>query len=111
MSGNGTRDPGAGGPVRIVLLHSNDIHGDFEGTDRNGIRHGGLALLSGMLQKIRREEETVLYAIAGDMFMGSIIDREYRGLSTIRMMNALEPALIRAGTRKVKSRIPAINVR
>ena len=71
--------------LHIVLLHSNDIHGDFEETDRDGLKTGGLPLLSGYLQRVRREEKEVIYAIAGDMFMGSIIDREYRGLSTIKL--------------------------
>ena len=87
--------------LHIVLLHSNDIHGDFEETDRDGLKTGGLPLLSGYLQRVRREEKEVIYAIAGDMFMGSIIDREYRGLSTIKLTNALAPDVFEVGNHEV----------
>ena len=35
------------------------------------------------------KEKNVIYAIAGDMLRGSIIDSEYKGLSTIEVMNLL----------------------
>ena len=88
-------------PVHLVLLHSNDIHGDFAGTSKEGLLTGGLSLLSGLLRRIRQEERNVIYAIAGDMFMGSIIDQEYKGLSTIRMTNALEPDVFCLGNHEV----------
>ncbi|MCR5675428.1 MAG: 5'-nucleotidase C-terminal domain-containing protein [Lachnospiraceae bacterium] len=85
----------------LVLLHSNDIHGDFAETDRDGVKTGGLARLSGFVHQTRRREDEVIYAIAGDMFMGSIIDREYRGLSTIKLANALEPDVFEVGNHEV----------
>jgi len=36
---------------------------------------------------VRKQEKNVLYAIAGDMFRGSVIDSEYKGVSTIGIMN------------------------
>lgn len=87
--------------VHLVLLHSNDIHGDFSGQVKDGILTGGLSLLSGVLRKIRQQEANVIYAVAGDMFMGSIIDQEYKGLSTIRMTNALEPDAFCLGNHEV----------
>ena len=71
---------------KLTLLHSNDLHGDFlaEQVDRRLI--GGAAMLSGYIRQVRRQEENVLYLIAGDMFKGSIIDSEYRGFSTIEIM-------------------------
>jgi 5'-nucleotidase / UDP-sugar diphosphatase len=44
---------------------------------------GGLALLSSYINKVRREEENVLYFIAGDIVQGSLIDIEYKGLSSM----------------------------
>ena len=58
---------------------------------------GGVSLLSGYINKVRREEKNVLYAIAGDMFRGSIIDSEYQGLSTIEIMNMLSPDIVTIG--------------
>ena len=49
----------------------------------------GAAMLRTMW--IRAEKENVIYANAGDMFRGSVIDSEYQGLSTIDLMNNLRP--------------------
>ena len=72
---------------KLTLLHSNDMHGDFLAEDKSGKLTGGVSMLSGYIQKVRAEEENVLYAISGDMFRGSIIDSEFMGLSTIEIMN------------------------
>jgi len=65
------------------------MHGDFLSEVRGGEGKliGGLALLSGYIRKVRRETENVLYAISGDMVQGSIINSEYRGISTSEIMN------------------------
>ncbi|MCR5041475.1 MAG: bifunctional metallophosphatase/5'-nucleotidase, partial [Clostridia bacterium] len=76
---------------KLTLLHSNDIHGDFLPKTADGIETGGLPRLSGYVRKVRSEEKNVIYAMAGDMFRGSIIDSEYMGLSTIDLMNTLSP--------------------
>lgn len=86
---------------KLTLLHSNDMHGDFLAEDVDGNLVGGVALLSGYVQKIRREEENVLYAISGDMFRGSLIDSEFRGLSTIEIMNLLGPDVVTLGNHEV----------
>lgn len=88
-------------PVHLVLLHSNDIHGAFQPKSEDGILTGGISLLSGFVQKTRRTEENVIYAMAGDLFMGSIIDSEYRGLSTIRLANALAPDVFTVGNHEI----------
>ena len=56
---------------KLTLLHSNDMHGDFlaENVDENLV--GGLALLSGYINRAREDDENVIYTIAGDMFRGS----------------------------------------
>lgn len=86
---------------KLTLLHSNDMHGDFlaEETDENLV--GGLSLLSGYVNKVRQEEKNVLYAIAGDMFRGSVIDSEFRGMSTIEIMNLLGPDVVTLGNHEV----------
>ena len=76
---------------KLTILHSNDMHGDFlaEKTDDKLI--GGVSLLSGYIRKVRKEEANVLYVVSGDMFRGSVIDSEFKGLSTIEIMNMLGP--------------------
>lgn len=84
---------------KITILHSNDMHGDFisETCGSSGELIGGLALLSGYINKVRLEEENVLYVIAGDMLQGSIIDSEYKGISTMEIMNYLAPDVVALG--------------
>ena len=62
---------------KFTILHSSDIHGDFQAEDSheiNKILVGGLSLLSGYVSKVRREEENVLYLMSGYMVQGSLID-------------------------------------
>jgi len=87
------------GTKRFCILHSNDMHGDFlaEGSGASGKHIGGLALLSAYINKVRREEANVLYMIAGDMVQGSLIDSEYKGISTMGIMNYLAPDVVALG--------------
>ena len=85
----------------LTLLHSNDLHGDFMAKSVDEKLIGGVSRLSGYVHKVREEEENVLYAIAGDMFRGSVIDSEYKGLSTIQIMNYLGPDVATLGNHEV----------
>lgn len=82
---------------KLVILHSNDMHGDFlaENVDQNLV--GGVSMLSGYVNKVRGEEPNTIYCIAGDMFRGSVIDSEFKGLSTIEIMNAISPDVVTIG--------------
>ncbi len=93
---------------KFTILHSNDMHGDFlaEVGGAEGNLIGGLALLSGYISRVRREEENVLYVISGDMLQGSIIDSEYRGISTIEIMNYLAPDVVTLGNHEVDYGLP-----
>ncbi|MBR7016672.1 MAG: bifunctional UDP-sugar hydrolase/5'-nucleotidase [Lachnospiraceae bacterium] len=86
---------------KLTLLHTNDLHGDFLPKIRDGKEVGGLARLSGYVNKIRKEKKNVIYAMAGDMFRGSVIDSEYHGLSTINLMNNLRPDVATIGNHEV----------
>jgi len=93
---------------RFTILHSNDMHGDFVAEEgaTDGHLIGGLSLLLGYLNKVRREEEHVIYAIAGDMVQGSMIDAEYRGISTIEIMNYLAPDVVTLGNHEFDYGLP-----
>jgi len=92
----------------FTILHSNDMHGDFlaEVQGAKGRLIGGLALLSGYINKVRQEEENVLYVISGDMVQGSIIDAEYKGISTIEIMNYLAPDVVTLGNHEFDYGLP-----
>ena len=79
---------------KLTLLHSNDMHGDFMAKEVDDRLIGGVSMLSGYVGKVRREERNVVYSISGDMFRGSLIDSEYKGLSTVEIMNILAPDVV-----------------
>lgn len=84
------------------------MHGDFvaEIQGQGGRLIGGLPLLSGYLNKVRQEEENVLYVISGDMVQGSLIDTEYKGISTIEIMNYLSPDVVALGNHEFDYGLP-----
>ena len=82
---------------KLTLLHSNDMHGDFLAEDVDNKLVGGVARLSGYINKTRAEEPNTVYCIAGDMFRGSVIDSEFQGISTIEIMNMLAPDVVTLG--------------
>ncbi len=88
---------------KLTILHSNDLHGDFlEEKDVLDDKYtGGLSYLAGYVNKVRTEEPNTIYAIAGDMFRGSVIDSEYRGISTIEMMNLVAPDIVCLGNHEL----------
>ena len=87
--------------AHITILHNNDMHGDWLPQMTDGKETGGLARLAGYIRKTRRENPNTVYAIAGDMFRGSIIDQEYLGMSTIDMVNMLRPNVVALGNHEV----------
>lgn len=93
---------------KFTILHSNDMHGDFlaEVQGEKGTLIGGLALLSGYINKVRQEEENVLYVISGDMVQGSLIDSEYKGISTMEIMNYLAPDVVALGNHEFDYGLP-----
>lgn len=86
---------------KLTLLHSNDLHGDFLPTEKDGRQVGGLARLAGYVKQERATGKNVVYAIAGDMFRGSVIDSEYLGFSTIDLVNVLDPDVACIGNHEV----------
>jgi 5'-nucleotidase/UDP-sugar diphosphatase len=93
---------------KFTILHSNDMHGDFlaEVKDKKSKMIGGLALLSGYINQVRSEEENVLYVISGDMVQGSMIDSEYKGVSTMEIMNYLAPDVVSLGNHEFDYGLP-----
>ncbi|MEQ9549998.1 MAG: bifunctional UDP-sugar hydrolase/5'-nucleotidase [Coleofasciculus sp. G3-WIS-01] len=93
---------------KFTILHSNDMHGDFlaEAQSGEGNLIGGLALLSGYINKVRQEEKNTLYVISGDMLQGSMIDTEFKGLSTIEIMNYLAPDVVTLGNHELDYGFP-----
>ena len=87
--------------ARLTLLHSNDIHGDFDGMQDDEKHTGGISRLSGYVARARASDPATLYCIAGDMLQGSLIDTEYRGISTIEIMNCVNPDIVCLGNHEI----------
>ena len=86
---------------KLTILHSNDLHGDFLAEEIDTQLIGGVSMLSGYVNQVRREEQNAIYCIAGDMFRGSVIDSEFRGISTIEIMNMLAPDVVTIGNHEI----------
>ncbi len=86
---------------KLTILHSNDMHGDFMAKSIDDELMGGVSMLSGYVNKVRNEEENVIYTISGDMFRGSLIDSEFKGVSTIEIMNMLTPDVVTLGNHEI----------
>ena len=87
----------------LVLLHTNDMHGDFLSETVGDKELGGISMLSGYINKVKAEAENdnVLYCVSGDMLQGSLIDTEFKGISTIEIMNQLNPDIVTLGNHEV----------
>ena len=86
---------------KLTILHSNDLHGDFLAEEVDARLIGGVSMLSGYVNQVRKEEKNAIYCIAGDMFRGSVIDSEFRGISTIEIMNMLAPDVVTIGNHEI----------
>ena len=85
----------------LTVLHSNDLHGDFLAQSIDKELLGGISMLSGYVSQVRAEQPNTLYCVAGDMLQGSIIDSEFLGLSTIEIMNLLNPDVATVGNHEI----------
>jgi len=51
----------------LILMHSNDLHGDFLAEELDEGLLGGISMLSGYVNTVRNECENAVYCIACDM--------------------------------------------
>ena len=81
---------------KLTILHSNDMHGDFLAEQIDERLVGGVSLLSGYVNKVRREEKNVIYAVAGDIDVykrqALHSGRERRSHHPARSFQGLQPA-------------------
>jgi 5'-nucleotidase len=79
-------------PVRLVVLHTNDVHSRLEPFPMDGGRLqglGGVATRAQVIQEIRRKNELVLLLDAGDIFQGTPFFNLYYGEPEIKAMTAM----------------------
>lgn len=83
----------AADPVqKLTILHTNDVHSRIEPFPMDGSRNqglGGVAARTGLINKIRQEQEQVLLLDAGDIFQGTPYFNIYKGEPEIKAMSAM----------------------
>jgi len=80
------------GPVKLTILHTNDVHSRIEPFPMDGGRNeglGGVAARSTLIKKIRAQEENVLLFDAGDIFQGTPYFNIYKGEPELKAMTAM----------------------
>lgn len=76
-------------PIRITIVHSNDMHDHVQPTKIRGANYGGYARQATLIKQIRAQEKNVLLVNAGDMFQGTLYFNVYEGLAEAAYMNAV----------------------
>jgi 5'-nucleotidase len=79
-------------PIRLVILHTNDVHSRLEPFPMDGGRMqglGGVATRAQVIQQIRKHNDLVLLLDAGDIFQGTPFFNIYNGEPEIKAMTAM----------------------
>lgn len=80
-------------PVRLTILHTNDVHSRLDPFPMDGGRNqglGGVAARAMLINKIREAEPHVLLLDAGDIFQGTPYFNFYKGEPEIKVMSAMK---------------------
>lgn len=81
----------------LTIIHTNDIHGRFEETDKNGLScgsdkstcFGGIARIATAVKKVRSRKRNVVFVDGGDRFTGTIWSEVYKGNASRIFLNHL----------------------
>mgnify|MGYP002777665815 CR=1 FL=1 len=82
-------------PVRLTILHTNDVHSRLDPFPMDGSRNagrGGVARRATLIRQIQQEQQqaNVLLFDAGDLFQGTPYFNLYKGEPEILAMNRME---------------------
>ena len=78
--------------VKLVILHTNDVHSRIDPFPMDGSRNqgrGGVAARAALINKIRQESPNVLLLDAGDIFQGTPYFNFYGGELELKMMSMM----------------------
>ncbi len=79
-------------PIKLTLLHTNDVHSRLEPFAMDGSKYegqGGVAARAALIAQIRSEEEHVLLLDAGDIFQGTPYFNLYKGEPEMKAMSMM----------------------
>ncbi len=80
-------------PLKLTILHTNDVHSRIEPFPMDGGRNqglGGVAARAELITNIRKDQEHVLLLDAGDIFQGTPYFNIYKGEPEIKAMTAMQ---------------------
>lgn len=78
--------------VRIVILHTNDVHSHLDPFPANDPKYaglGGVERRAALIRKIRAQEQHVLLLDAGDIFQGTPYFNLYNGEVEMKLMSSM----------------------
>ncbi|MGD1843613.1 MAG: bifunctional metallophosphatase/5'-nucleotidase [Thermonemataceae bacterium] len=79
-------------PIKLVILHTNDMHSRIEPFPEDGRRNaglGGMARRAALIKKVRQEEAHVLLLDAGDIFQGTPYFNFFGGELEFKLMSEM----------------------
>ncbi len=78
--------------VHITILHTNDLHchiEPFSGTNESYANKGGLARISELVKREKKENSNTLLFDAGDMFQGTPYFNYFKGELMLKLMSSI----------------------
>ena len=90
----------------LTILHTNDIHGRFEETDKDGFTcesskeacFGGMSRVATVVKDVRNKQQNVVLVDGADRFTGTIWSEVYKGNASRVFFNQLNyTAIVREG--------------
>ena len=85
--------PSAKGPVKLTILHTNDMHSRIEPFPDNGGQWaglGGMARRAALIKEIRSREANVLLLDSGDIFQGTPYFNFFGGELEYKLMSQMQ---------------------
>lgn len=102
--GCATAPPPAAGPVHVVLVHTTDVHGWFNGHAETppgggeGVVWGGLPTLSSYIDVLREQhDDRVIVVDSGDMYQGTLESNLFEGAAVVRGYNRIGYSAVAVG--------------
>ena len=82
--------PASQPPVHVVVVGTTDVHGWFNGHDRDNPKYGGLAVLASYVNALRAANDNrVLLVDSGDLYQGTLESNLFEGEPVTLAYNAL----------------------
>lgn len=98
---------------KIIILHTNDTHSQVEPTSATNVRHpdmGGYARRAGVIDSIRKQEETVFLFDDGDFCQGTPYFNVYGGAVEIAGFNRMKYDCITLGNHEFDNGIDSLSL-